>query len=130
MFWERKSRPPLVRSKALTCLLVNALVCPGLGSLMARRLSGLPQLALAWGGAVWIIAALVQCLTDWFHQMEMQPDWQGFFHSAWRGLVLLLVGWLWSVLTGLWLLYHAKAPVKEPVPGPSRTPDANELGGA
>ncbi len=102
--------PSLSRSKAWTCLLVNALLCPGLGSLMARRFSGFPQLLLALAGAGWMVVPLVQYFGAWLQHLELQPDWRPYANTLLGGLLLFVAAWAWSILTGLWVLHLARRP--------------------
>jgi hypothetical protein len=99
---------PPARSKAWTCLLVNALVCPGLGSLMGKRLSGIPQLVLAWGGGLWMIWVLIQYLHSTIQNMGVPPEGKYYRDLALSGLCFFLAGWLWSVFTGVVLVRKAR----------------------
>ncbi len=98
------------RTKAWACLLVNAFVCPGLGSLMGKRLSGIPQLILAWGGALWMIWLVVRYFHSYIQAQGVPPDWQYYHDSGLGGLCFFLAGWLWSVATGVALVQKAKTP--------------------
>jgi hypothetical protein len=105
------------RSKAWTCLLVNAFVCPGLGSLMGKKLlSGIPQLILAWGGALWMIWMLIQYLHSYIQAQGVPSDWRYYRDSALGGACFFLAGWLWSVATG-WALVRT-ARQNAPLPAP------------
>ena len=118
MFTQQNARPPLSRSKAWTCLLINAAVCPGLGSLMARRLSGLPQLVLSWGGAIWMVVPLVRYFIDWLRLLQEPPEWRRYLQTGLGGLAFFLAGWFWAILTGVLLMRQARrikaAPGEEP----------------
>ena len=91
--------------------MVNAFVCPGLGSLMARRFSGVPQLALV--GAVWMTVAMARYFQAYVRLMQAPPDGETYLYSGLAGLAVFLAGWVWSVFTGAWILWQAKpaAPV-------------------
>ncbi len=115
IFSPASGRPPLDRRKAWTCLLINALICPGLGSLVARRAVGWLQLVLAWGGALWMVLAMFRFFQDYVRLLQAPPDWPNHLRAASAGFVLFLLGWLWSVLTGILALLESKPP-------PSRTP--------
>lgn len=108
IFSEPKHRPPLSRSKAWTYLLINALVCPGMGSVMARRFSGLPQLVLAWGGAIWMVMAMAQYILAWLRTPQIDPDWRSYLSPALGGLAFFLAGWVWSIFTGVCFLREAQ----------------------
>jgi hypothetical protein len=106
---SQKSRSASPRAKAWTCLLVNALVCPGLGSLMGKRVSGIPQLILAWGGGLWMIWVLVRYLHSLIQNGGVSPDAAYYRDLGLSGLCFFLAGWLWSVFTGILLVRRARA---------------------
>jgi hypothetical protein len=112
LFPERTDRRPLTRGKAWVCLLINALVCPGLGSLMGRRLSGWPQLALAWGGAIWMVVILGRYLMVYVQRLQAPQDWRSYVQAGTGGLIFFLAGWIWSIGTGLLLLLRARPPTQ------------------
>ncbi len=96
------------RTKAWTCLLVNAFVCPGLGSLMGKRWSGIPQLILAWGGGLWMIWTLVRYLHSYIQALGEPPPGGDYRDAALGGLCFFSAGWLWSVATGFGLVWRTK----------------------
>ncbi len=108
MFSGRNAHRPLSPAKAWTCLLINALVCPGVGSLIARRLSGWPQLGLALGGAFWVAIAILRYFTAYLQLLQAPPDSPTYWHRGLMGAGLLLGAWVWSIATGLALLREAK----------------------
>jgi hypothetical protein len=120
IFSPAGARPPLHRRKAWTCLLINALICPGLGSLVARRASGWLQLILAWGGAIWMVLGMVRFFQDYVQFLQIPPEWPAYMRTARTGFVIFLVGWAWSVATGVLVLRQAKP---QPPPAP---PDTTE----
>lgn len=136
MFPERRGHPLPDRTKAWYCLLINALVCPGLGSLLARRLSGIPQLLLAFGGAGWVLVIFVRVAQQWFQLLQAPPDWKADANSALVGLMFFVAGWIWSIITGLRLLQKSprtrtppklSGPAPEPEPGQDRpTPSSGD----
>jgi hypothetical protein len=101
---ERNARPPVSRARAWSYLLINVLVCPGLGSALAKRWGGLPQLALAFGGAIWMTVPLGQFFMEWAQHWELRPEWQSYFKAGLGGVVCFLLGWLWSILTSIAVL--------------------------
>lgn len=121
IFSERSARQPLKPAKAWSCLFINALVCPGLGSVMGRRWSGLPQLALAWGGAAWMVLPMAHYFMDWMQNLEKQPDWHSYFQTALAGVAFFLAGWVWSVGTGFLLVREARQAPPAPATLPPRT---------
>jgi hypothetical protein len=114
IFSGPSTRPRLERKKAWLCLLINALVCPGLGSLMARRLSGWPQLFLAWGGAAIMALAMGQYFLAYVRLLQSPPGWRAYLDTGLTGLWIFLGGWLWSVVTGILLFRQARPPAEPP----------------
>jgi hypothetical protein len=106
--------PPLNKSRARTCLVVNALVCPGLGSLMGRRWSGIPQLILAWAGAIWMVWVLIRFFHDYIQMAQVPPDWRADRDAALGGFFIFMAGYVWSVATGASLLYRSRRPPVAP----------------
>ena len=111
----KPNRPSsLTRSKAWSCLLVNAFVCPGLGSLMGKCWSGIPQLILAWGGGLWMVWIVVRYFHTMIQNLGEWPDAKYYWDSGLGGFYFFLAGWLWSVLTGLALVRKGRT---QPPPG-------------
>lgn len=119
---------PLTRNRAWTCLLVNQLATPGLGSMMGKHyLAGTGQLLLALAG----FGLLMFWLLKYFYGMAFQPldapaptgpyyGWTGI-----AGVLCFLVSWIWSGVTSLALLRQAKIEDPAPLPGlPPLKPDA------
>jgi hypothetical protein len=84
-------------------------VLPGLGSLWARRwISGGLQAALALGGAAlathWTLGWVRRVLSTGTIPLDPGPD----FESAVAGVLLFLLGWAWSVGTGVALVRAAR----------------------
>ena len=117
----RNARRPLSRAQAWTYLLLNALVCPGLGSVLGRRWGGLPQLALAWGGALWMMVPLSQYFMEWARHLAERPEWFDYFKAGLGGLAFFLTGWAWSILTGIGLVRQAQKDELNPEALPPRT---------
>jgi hypothetical protein len=113
-------RRPLSRQTAWGCLTTN-LALPGLGSLVAGRISGYSQAALALGGMGLTMAFGVRFML-WFaanwarlHDPEADPVaallemWvAGGLRWALLGIALFALGWLWALATSLGLLRAAK----------------------
>ena len=113
-------RRPLSRQTAWGCLTTN-LALPGLGSLVAGRLCGYAQAALALGGMGLTLAFGVRFLL-WFannwariHDPEADPlavlrdMWvAGCLRWAVLGIALFALGWLWALATSLALLRAAR----------------------
>src|SRR5437763_16321231 len=93
--------PPklLDRSRAMPCLLVNLLVIPGIGSLMAKRASGWVQLLLALSSMGIILVWLFRLILAWSQTFVMPTDWRDYEGLA-LGLVVFALAWVWSLVTG------------------------------
>ena len=108
--------PSLTPSRAWTCVFVNLLATPGLGSLMARRmLAGTGQLALALIGFFLLCAWIMQWTYRIFQAqlgetaLTAVPDW------FWKyGALFFGVGWMWSLVTSISLVRHAKGQAVPP----------------
>jgi ABC-type dipeptide/oligopeptide/nickel transport system permease component len=104
---------------------------PGSGSLLAGRVSGYAQMALAVGGmlisVVFGVPAFVWGLRNWSRLRDPYGDpfamlgeilWK--FRWALLGLGVFAVGWLWGLVSGLGIVHAAKraeAANKPPVLG-------------
>jgi len=106
------NRPPrqLTRNRLFTCVLINQLATPGLGSLMAGRIvSGVGQLFLALAGFVLMTVWMFQ----FFYGVAVQElgqspprdpqDWMW----TW-GSILFGVSWCWALASSISLLRQAK----------------------
>jgi hypothetical protein len=121
------ARPPrcLTRSRLHTCVLINQLATPGLGSLLAGRvIAGAGQLLLALAGFTLIIIWMVQFYYEMIQRQLGQapsrpaPEWM------WNwGLILFGASWLWALATSFGLLRQARAAPPDGPPGiPPRLP--------
>lgn len=106
----------LTPSRAWTCVFVNLLATPGLGSLMARRmLAGTGQLVLALIGFFLLCAWIMQWVYRIFQAqlgetaLPTVPDWLLKYGALFFG-----AGWAWSLVTSISLVRHAKAPAAPP----------------
>lgn len=103
-------RPILTRRRAITCILLNLLATPGLGSLLARRVfEGIGQLILSVGGfailMVWFVMEMIQYYGQITGDVKVRPiGWIGLV-----GVVLFAVAWVWSLVTSLSLSKEASA---------------------
>ena len=120
-------RQPLSHQTAWGCLTSN-LALPGSGSLLAGRISGYAQLALAAAGLLmtigfgshffaWYVANYSRLHNPDADQFTVLGDlWQAS-RGALLGILVFGVAWLWGLSTGLHLLQTAKkAPPPPPVP--------------
>lgn len=110
--------PPLERRRAWFCLVLNALVCPGFGSLLAKRWTGLPQLGLSLVGAAGLVVAMVQYLLPMI-QYHRLPDGGPYLQKGLLSLALFVTGWLWSIVTGMLLVRRSRPHL------PPTLPDGN-----
>lgn len=91
---------PVDRSKAWTYLVTNALVLPGLGSVMARRKVGYVQIVLGLGGFFLTLWAVIQIALGWVREYQL-PEGGELYQAAFTGLAVFLAAWIWSMLTSL-----------------------------
>jgi uncharacterized membrane-anchored protein len=100
------------RQQARTCMIVNQLACPGIGTLMGgRRVAGLIQAAMmiagfcsviAWG--VMQISAVYKFALDARATEVMQPPaWLGIV-----GLALCVAAWVWALVSSFQILHESR----------------------
>jgi len=115
--WRRPAGAGPSEDFAWACLVANLAGVPGLGTLMAREWTAVPQLALA------IVAGV--CLTWWLVAFGAgvlrtgelpPPDGPPFALLVW-GTVLFAAAWLWALATSLALLRAAQRAAGAPVHG-------------
>ena len=98
---------------------------PGAGSLVAGRRSGYGELVFALLGMgltiVFGIRFIVWYLKNWASFFGPQSDPLASFPGLWQhvrwallGIGVFLVGWLWSLSTGLSILREAKSNASTP----------------
>jgi len=104
--------PPLKRprSRGQLALLINAGLCPGLGSWIAgHRVQGALQVLLATAGValagVWVFTLAVALA----RVMEQEPDMTDRLEFALAGLALFAGAWLWGLLTAMRVLRRERA---------------------
>ena len=92
--------PPLKRSVARNCILVNQLATPGLGSIMAGyRVEGAGQILLALAGFVMIVGWFILVARSSYDALvnDVAPQSSGWLGRA--GLFTFLAAWFWALLT-------------------------------
>ena len=98
---ERWMRARGTEDFAWACLLTNVVGVPGLGTLMAERWEGVPQLALALAGGVlitwWLIAFFIAEMRT---MMLPPPDGPALGLVLW-GLSFFTAGWLWALASSV-----------------------------
>jgi 4a-hydroxytetrahydrobiopterin dehydratase len=93
--------PVLTSKKAVTCVLMNLLATPGLGSVMARRLfAGIGQLILSFVGFILIMVWFFKLVVVQYYgqingDVAVHPvGWIGL-----TGAILFTIAWFWSLVT-------------------------------
>ena len=119
------TRRQLDRQTAWGCLTSNATV-PGLGSLIAGRVTGYAQLVIG------LIGLILSChfgirFIHWYftHRTQLEglmDDTSAYFLEIWLHLRWAVLGlgvfgfaWLWSLATSLVILFEAKKNAQPPV---------------
>ena len=119
-------RRPLSRQTAWGCLTTN-LAMPGFGSLVAGRVSGYGQAALAIGGMgltmVFGARFIWWFFANWSRLHEPDADPTAALGEMWPflkwplvGFGMFGVGWLWGLATGLQIVSSAKKTESATVP--------------
>ena|SRR5688572_2583003 len=102
--------------KATTCLVVNQLVCPGIGTIMAGKRVGFVQAALMIVGACMALAyalmylsavykfALDGSVTEAKFKSLLPPPWMGI-----TGFALCIVVWFWTLVVSLRILHESRS---------------------
>jgi hypothetical protein len=98
---ERWARARGSEDFAWACLFTNVVGVPGLGTLMAQRWEGVPQLILAVIGGVlltwWLIAFTIAELRT----MELPPPGGPALGLVLWGLAFFAAGWLWALASSV-----------------------------
>jgi hypothetical protein len=119
-------RRPLSRQTAWGCVTTN-LTVPGAGSLVAGRVSGYAQLALAIGGMIltvvfgvrfilWYVANWASIHGSTADPMTTLADMWVQVRWALLGIGVFAVGWLWALMTSFGIVLSAKTAESAPVP--------------
>jgi 4a-hydroxytetrahydrobiopterin dehydratase len=102
--------PILTRKKTVTCVLMNLLATPGLGSVMAHRwFAGIGQLILSLAGFVLIMVWFFKLVVVQFYgqingNVVVQPvGWIGL-----TGAILFAIAWFWSLVTSFSISQEAE----------------------
>ena len=111
-------RRPLDRTTAWGCLTAN-LAVPGCGSLVAGRVSGYFQLALAMVGVtlttLFGLKFIVWYVNNWSQLQQTQPDMAANFAELWArlrwaalGVLIFLAGLLWALASSVGILLQTR----------------------
>lgn len=95
--------------RVITCVLMNLLATPGLGSLMARRwVAGIGQVTLSVVGfglmLIWFYQLVV---VQFYGQITGNVQTHPVGKIGLAGGILFAIGWLWSLVTSLSLMREA-----------------------
>jgi hypothetical protein len=119
-------RRTLSRQTAWGCLTTNVGM-PGFGSLVAGRVSGYPQAALAIGGMILTMVFGLRFIwwfvANWsrFHGTEADPtaalsEMWPFLKGPLLGFAMFATGWLWALATSLRIVASAGKAESASVP--------------
>ncbi len=121
---------PLTRVRAWTCVLVNQLATPGLGSLWGgRKLAAAGQLCLAFAGFFFFLAWMFEYLRrDILTAMDESPPAGDPAWMARGGIVCFGAAWVWALFTSVSLLRQAgreepSTPARVPPPLAAKPPE-------
>jgi hypothetical protein len=106
--WGFNSLPPDSPAAARSCLTINLLGLPGLGSWIAGRRVGLVQAALALAGLAMTVASGILIVVTWSQTGQMPEDPTFDLLLGTGGIFLFLLGWVWGFATGLSLMRAAR----------------------
>ena len=97
--------PPLSRKRIISCVLMNLLATPGLGSVMARRwLAGTGQLVLSVVGFALMMVWFLQTVGQIFSELNQTASAPPSGRLGLMGVGLFALAWVWSLVTSLRLL--------------------------
>lgn len=121
----------LDKTKVTALILVNQLVTPGAGSLIAGRRVGYPQLALATTGTLFICLFFFGFMADLW-QLGAVPDDFGLYGLLGKiGAVTFAISWFWTLATSISMFREAArmkatmetdASTEKTIPEPSEKP--------
>jgi hypothetical protein len=106
----------VTRPRGWTCFLVNQLVCPGIGTIMAgRRVTGFVQAAVMLVGvcgalafALTYISAVYRFALD---GTATEASWNAMKPPAWLGIAgfaLCGVAWFWALFSSFKILHESR----------------------
>lgn len=98
---ESVQSDPLTGAKVRTYRLVNQLVLPGFGSILAGRRVGWAQIVLALTGFAFTVGWFISFVQEWARLGDFPPDGGPHFRMGLSGIGLFVLAWLWAMFTGL-----------------------------
>lgn len=116
---QRWTRARGTEDFAWACLLTNVVGVPGLGTLMAQRWEGVPQLTLALAGGVLITWWLVAFAIAELRTMTIPPPGGPALSLVLWGLALFTASWLWALFSSFAVFRATRRRVR---PAPRTAP--------
>jgi hypothetical protein len=104
-----KSLPPDSVAAARSCLTINLLGLPGLGSWIAGRRVGLIQAALALLGMIVTATGCISFVVAWIRAGQLPETLMSDLRLSFEGVALFLTGWVWALITSLSIMRIARA---------------------
>ena len=108
IFSALRNPPVLDRAGAQTCLVLNLLGLPGLGSALAGKRTGLLQMLFALAGMGLSIFWVILFIREWVQTQTFPSDGGRDLMTGVVGVLLFAVGWFWSLVTGLRIVQRAR----------------------
>ena len=97
----------LDKSKVSALIMVNQLVTPGAGSLIAGRWVGYPQIALATTGTIFICLFFFGFMADLWRLGEIPGDGGRYATLGKLGAVTFVISWFWTLITSISMFREA-----------------------
>ena len=107
--WAFNSLPPDSVAAARSCLTINLLGLPGLGSWIAGRKVGLIQAIFALLGLIVTATGCISFVVAWIHAGQLPETLMSNLLLSFEGVALFLTGWVWALMTGLSIMHTARA---------------------
>lgn len=86
----------------------NLLLWPGLGTILARRKSGLVQMGLSGGGLAMAMVGLVGFYSRWVSTTDF-PGWRDRYLLAFlTGIGVFTMVWLWALVSSVQIIRSAR----------------------
>jgi hypothetical protein len=99
---------------ARDAFLANALILPGLGSIIGGRRAGWVQAALAVAGFILTNVWAVSFAAEWFGTREFPWNGGPHFRMGLIGIALFIVAWTWALATS-WIILRQSRRSKPPL---------------